>query len=371
MPDEPDAATVTRFGMMPDGRAIEAFCIVNRRGMKVTVLNYGATVQSIHVPDAEGRIENVSLGFSCLDDYVERSPYFGSVVGRFANRIAQGRFSLYGVQYQLPINDPPSCLHGGGSGFDKKVWNAHQIRRDDATGVRLTYSSPDGEEGFPGTLATEVTYWLLDDENTLRIDYRAETDMPTVVNLTNHTYFNLAGEGSGSILDHELQINSDFYLPVTNDLVPTGQLAPVAGTPMDFTSPRRIGEGIRSAGEQLVLCKGYDHNYVIRSTPTHPSLVSAARVVEPRSGRVLEVWTTEPSLDFYSGNFLDGSLVGPSGRTYRQGDAFALEPEHFSDSPNHPAFPSTVLTPGQVYETVTEFRFHLDEGRRPAAVNAS
>ena len=353
-----DTPVPASFGTLPDGRPVDAYRLANGVGMSVTVLTYGGVVQSLDVPDRHGTAANVVLGFSALEDYVLRSPYFGAIIGRFANRIADGRFELDGVNHQLPVNEPPTSVHGGDKGFDKQLWLARPCADAQWVGVRLTYVSADGEEGYPGTLRTEVTYRLSREACTLRVDYRASTDRPTVVNLTNHSYFNLAGEGSGSVLDHEVEIRADRYLPLTADLLPTGDLVPVADTPMDFRTPRAIGERIRSGHPQLVIARGYDHNYVLDRPGAAPGdVLLAARVRDPRSGRVLEVWTSEPGIDFYTGNFLDGSLVGTGGASYRQGDAFALEPEHFSNSPNMPRFPTTVLRPGQTYASTTEYRF--------------
>ncbi|QWZ08619.1 galactose mutarotase [Nocardioides panacis] len=294
--------------------------MTNDVGMTVDALTYGGVLLTVEVPDRRGDVRNVVLGLPTLADYVERSPYFGAVVGRFANRIADGTFAIDGTTYQVPVNDPPTSVHGGREGFDKKVWHASPVAEEAWVGVRLGYVSPDGEEGYPGALDTEVTYRLARDRATLRVDYRATTDRPTVVNLTNHTFFNLAGEGSGSVLDHVVQIAASRYLPLTDTLLPTGELAAVAGTPLDFRAPRTIGERIRSGFDQLVLARGYDHNFVLdRESVADGELAFAVRVTEPRCGRVLEVWTTEPGVDFYTGNFLDGSLVGPSGGTYRQG----------------------------------------------------
>jgi aldose 1-epimerase len=324
----------------------------------VELLTYGAIVHRIEVPDRAGRVLDVALGLPSLEDYVERSPYFGAVVGRFANRIADGRFTLDGTEYHVPVNEPPTSVHGGLEGFDKKLWHPEPVDEEDWLGVRLSYRSPDGEEGYPGNLSTEVTYRLARDRCSLRVDYTATTDRPTVVNLTNHSYLNLAGEGSGDVMDHVVEIAARHYLPLRSTLLPTGELAPVAGTPMDFTSPHSIGERIRDDFDQLVLARGYDHNYVLdRDGAQDGDLAFAARVTDRGSGRVLEVWTTEPGIDFYTGNFLDGSLVGRGGRTYRQGDGLALEPEHFSNSPNLPQFPSTVLRPGEHFRSATEYRF--------------
>jgi aldose 1-epimerase len=358
-----DEATPTAelFGTLPDGRVVDAYRLTNSCGMSATILTYGGVVQSVEVPDSRGETRNVVLGFARLDDYLLHSPYFGAVIGRFANRIADGSFELDGVVFTLPLNEPPTSLHGGKDGFDKKLWRARPFTTDaEWIGVRLTYVSPDGEEGYPGTLNTTVTYRLARQRNTLAVDYRATTDRPTVVNLTNHSYFNLAGEGSGSVLDHEVEIRASRYLPLGPGLVPTGELADVAGTPMDFRTPKPIGERIRSGFDQLALAQGYDHNYVVdRSDGSAGELVLASRIRDPKSGRALEVWTSEPGVDFYSGNFLDGSLVGTSGSTYRQSDAFAIEPEHFSNSPNTPQFASTRLDPGETYESHSEYRFSV------------
>jgi len=368
----PEVPTATLFGTLPDGRSVEAYRLTNRCGMSVTVLTYGGTLQAIDVPDARGERRNVALGFATLDGYLTGDHYFGAVIGRVASRIAGARFELDGTTYSLPPNDPPSSVHGGEKGFNTRLWAAQPSADPDSVAVRLEYVSADGEEGYPGTLATEVTYRLAAEENTLRFEYRATTDRPTVVNLTNHSYLNLLGEGSGSVLDHEVQLYADQYLPLDPQLIPTGELAPVAGTPLDFRTPHRIGERIRIGFAQLVVAQGYDHNYVV----THPagletSLVPAARVYEPVSGRTLEVWTTEPGLDVYTGNFLDGSLVGTGGATYRQSDGLAIEPEHFSNSPNTAHFPSVVLRPGEVYRSTTEFRFGAQQPGRRSTVDGT
>jgi aldose 1-epimerase len=345
------------YGALPGGGSIEHTTICNLTGMKVEILNYGATLKSIEVPDANDHVENVVLGFGDLDSYLTKSPYFGATIGRFANRIAQGQFVLDGVRYQLAVNEPPNNLHGGQVGFDKRLWSSTLISDTDSQGIQLGYHSPDGEEGFPGNLDAVVTYRVLHAQNTLTIDYQATTDKPTIVNLTNHSYFNLSGEGTGSIEDHLLEINADHYLPVNTALIPQGCALPVHHSPMDFTTPHPIGERLRDGTEQLVLATGYDHTYVLNRDQSPGDLSFAARVVDPKSGRTMEVWTTEPGLDFYCGNFLDASLTGPRGRAYRQGDGFALEPEHFSDAPNQPQFASTVLRPGEIYRSRTEFRF--------------
>jgi aldose 1-epimerase len=344
------------WGSTAEG-AVERWTLTNRHGMRVRILTYGGILQSIEVPDRRGRPANVTLGFDDLGDYVARSPYFGSITGRYANRIAGGTFTLDGVRYQLPRNDGPNSLHGGTVGFDKRIWRAAPFRHGASVGLVLRFTSPDGDQGYPGTLATTVTYTLTDG-GALRMDYRATTDRPTVVNLTNHAYFNLRGEGSGSIEDHELTILAGRYTPVDATLIPTGELARVAGTPMDFRRATAIGARIRDGFGQLVTGRGYDPNWVLDRRGA--GLEPAARLADPASGRVLTVLTTEPGLQFYSGNFLDGTLVGTGGRTYRQGDGLALETQHFPDSPNRAAFPSTVLRPGEVYRTTTVYQFGVD-----------
>ena len=357
--DAPDIPSIT-FGTI-GGEDVTLWTLTNAAGMEVKIMNYGGIVQSIRVPDRNGNFTNVALGFDNLGDYVEMNPYFGTITGRYANRIANGTFELEGETYTLPINNDPNTLHGGEMGFDKFIWDTIPVQTDEGIGLQMSRLSPDGEEGFPGNLEVTVTY-VLTENNELRIDYLATTDAPTVVNLTNHSYFNLAGEGSGNILDHELMLNADNYTPVDETLIPTGVIEPVADTPMDFTTDEEIGARIRNANfEQLLIGRGYDHNYVLnRPSPDDASLILAARVHEPTTGRTMTIQTTEPGIQFYSGNFLDGTLVGPSGQMYRQGDGFALETQHFPDSPNQPDFPSTTLMPGDEYVSTTIYGFAVD-----------
>lgn len=356
-----DAGTLskTSYGKTKEGVPIEQYTLQSAQGVTVKLINYGGIITEIHAPDTQGRLDNIVLGFSSLRDYEKfnGSIHFGSLIGRYANRIAGGRFELDGKTYSLPTNDGANTLHGGPDSFDSKVWKVKQIKKEHAVGVELTYVSPDGENGFPGTLTTHVTY-LLTDDNDLVIDYAATTDAATVVNLTNHSYFNLAGNGSGSIEDQIIQIAASRYTPTDKDSIPTGELAKVQGTPLDLRKPTPFGKHLRSSFPQLLLAHGYDHNYVLdNGGKKEPGF--AARVVDPLSGRVLEVYTTQPGLQLYTANWLNGGVVGSSGKTYRQSDAFALEAEHFPDSPNHPAFPTTVLKPGQTLREQTVYKFRV------------
>jgi len=346
------------FGLTREGVAVQLYILRNRHGLEAAITNYGGTVVRLVVPDRAGRFADVALGFITLSEYEAHASYFGCLIGRFGNRIAGGRFTLDGQTYALATNNAPGglpcALHGGLRGFDKRVWSATPLREPTRGGLRLEYLSPDGEEGYPGNLRTVVTYWLTD-ANELRLEYHATTDRATPVNLTNHLYFNLAGEGSPTVLDHELTLHADAYTPVGAGLIPTGEIAPVAGTPLDFTAPAAIGARIAAAHPQLAFGRGYDHNFVLRGRGPEPTL--AAIVTEPGSGRRMEVWTTEPGVQFYSGNFLNGTLRGKSGRPYPLRSGFCLETQHFPDSPNQPAFPSTILRPGQSYTSTTIYRF--------------
>src|SRR3954469_16594994 len=350
-----DGVTVTKapYGVLKDGTAIDQYTLANQRGMTVKIITYGGIVTEIDTPDRDGKIANVALGFDNLADYVAKSPYFGAIIGRYANRIAKGTFTLDGTTYHLPINNGVNSLHGGIMGFDKHVWSPTVV----PGGLKLSYTSVDGEEGYPGTMKVDVTYTLTN-KNELKIDYHATTDKATIINLTNHTYFNLAGEGSGDVFDQVLWLKAHNYTPVDATLIPTGEIAPVAGTPFDFTKPTAIGLRIREADPQIVIAQGYDHNFVIDRPAGDTSLMLISKAFDPASGRVLKTWTTEPGVQLYTGNFLDGTLVGPSHHTYRQGDAFTLETQHYPDSPNQPAFPSTVLRPGQTFTSTTIYAFN-------------
>ncbi|MEU5434949.1 aldose epimerase family protein [Streptomyces sp. NPDC020719] len=352
----PGRSTPTRtlFGTLADGTKVYLWTVTNG-GTRLKVLSYGGIVHSLEVPDRHGHLADIALGLDNLADYVAKSPYFGGLIGRYGNRIAGGRFTLDGHTYQLPLNDGVNSLHGGTQGFDKRMWHVEPFTHGSETGLVLSRISPDGEMGYPGTLKVRVVYTLTA-RGAWRIDYEATTDRATVVNLTNHTYFNLGGEGSGSVLDHTLELAAARYTPVGTGLIPTGELARVAGTPFDFRRTKEIGRDIRQGHPQLLYGKGIDHNWVLDKGITQ-SPEYALTLADPCSGRVMRMYTTEPGLQFYSGNFLDGTLVGPSGRTYRQGDALCLESQHFPDSPNRPAFPSTVLRPGRTYRSSTLHTF--------------
>jgi aldose 1-epimerase len=354
LPASPASVSRASFGTLPDGTHVELFTLRNATGMEVQVTNYGGIITSIKVPDRHGKFADVTLGHTTLEGYLQHSPYFGAIVGRYANRIGKAQFVLDGRTYKLAANDGPNTLHGGLKGFDKAVWQAEPFERPGERGIVFTHTSPAGDEGFPGALALHVTYTLTD-RNELMFDFQATTDAPTVVNLTQHAYFNLAGEGSGDVLGHVLTLNADRYTPVDATLIPSGELASVQGTPLDFRTPTAIGARIEADHPQLKLGKGYDHNYVLNRRGTE--LVLAARVEEPGSGRVLEVHTTEPGVQLYTGNFLDGSFTAKSGHVYGRRSGFCLETQHFPDSPNQPAFPSTTLRPGEEFRSRTVYTF--------------
>lgn len=333
---------------------MDIYTLTNKNGASAQITNYGGIVVALNVPDQSGRLGDVVLGFDNLEEYLKVHPFFGALVGRYGNRIANGKFSLHGVEYTLAQNDGPNSLHGGLKGFDKVFWDAKPLDTPNGPALELTYLSQDGEEGYPGNLLVKVTYTLTHN-NELKIDYSATTDKDTVINLTHHSYFNLTGAGKGDILAHELMIKADKFTPVNANMIPTGELRPVVGTPFDFTHPTPIGLRLNQADEQLKFGGGYDHTWVLNSQDG--SLALAARVSEPTSGRIMELWTTEPGVQFYSGNFLDGSIIGKGGRAYQYRFALCLETQHFPDSPNHPEFPSTILRAGQTYTSTTVYKF--------------
>src|SRR5579871_1602342 len=336
-----------------DGRPVTLYTLTNAHGVEVRAMNYGGIIVSLRVPDRKGELADIVLGHEDLKGYTPNPPYFGVIVGRYANRIANGRFTLDGKTYNLRKNDGPNTLHGGVTRtFDKVVWDAEPLKG--GMGVAFTYLSKDGEEGFPGNLKVKVTY-TLNDDNYLILDYEATTDKATPINVSQHSYFNLKGEGNGDILDHEIMINADRFTPVDKNLIPTGELRPLKGTPFDFTKSTRIGSRIDDNYEQLTLGHGYDHNFVINRKGAGMTL--AARVYEPTTGRVLEVSTTQPAVQFYTGNFLDGSVTGKSGHVYKRRNGLCLETQHYPDSPNHPDFPNTILKPGEKFHQTTAFKF--------------
>ena len=353
--------TVSSFGQTQDGQAVELYTLTNRNGLSADIMTYGGTVVRLMAPDRNGQLGDVLLGFDNITDYENKSPYFGCIVGRYGNRIADGEFSLDGQTYTLAVNNADenvnAHLHGGDKGYDKVVWKAKPVIEGQNPGLVLWYTSPDGDEGYPGTLKMKVTYFLTDN-NELTIHYQATSDQATPINLTNHMYFNLQGEGIGDINGHFLTLNADHFTPVDIGLIPTGEIAPVAGTPMDFTSPRAIGERNNADHDQIRFGGGYDHNWVLNKTYGEMSL--AGEVYEPTTGRVMTVMTEEPGIQFYGGNFLemDGVVrVGKSGVTYQHRTGFCLETQHYPDSPNQPNFPSTILRPGETYDTTTIYRF--------------
>jgi aldose 1-epimerase len=349
------------FGTLPDGAQVSQFTLTNAAGMIVKILDFGGIITQIHVPDRAGRFADVALGFDTLEPYLKDSPYFGALIGRYGNRIAKGRFTLDGKTYQLPVNNGENHLHGGEPGFDKVLW---QAAIEDGALV-LRYASVDGEQGYPGKLDVTVRYTLGED-NAIVVRFHAVTDQPTPVNLTQHSYFNLHGvagaDGTdGDILDHVLTIDADRFVPIDTGAIPLGGLAPVTGTPFDFRQPRAIGERIEQPDKQLRHGIGYDHCWVLNRSPGSRELQRAAHVLEPASGRVLELWTQEPGVQFYSGNFLDSSLTGKGGRQYEFRSGLCLEPEHFPDSPNQPDYPGTILRPGEIYATESRFVFSVEK----------
>ncbi len=361
-PKQPDIGAIASmkhdvqpFGKTHDGHEVKVHTLTNLHGIRVRLIDYGATLISVETPDKSGKNANIMLGFPTLEGYLQRHPFFGSTVGRYANRIAGGKFTLDGKTYTLATNNGPNHLHGGLKGFDTVLWKPEPVSGPDFVGVKFSYTSPDGDEGYPGKLDVTVTF-TLSNVNALRMDYTATTDKPTVVNLTNHAYWNLAGAGSGNILGHELTIAADKYLPIDDTSIPTGEPAPVKGTPLDFTSPHTIGERIGELKKDPHKTKGYDHCFVLRGQ--QGKLELAARVKEPTSGRVMEVYTTEPGVQLYCANFLDG---GPGAGGFKQHEAFCLETQHYPDSPNKPEFPSTVLRPGETYRSTTEHRFSVEK----------
>lgn len=344
------------WGTTNNRKHVELFTLENKNGLEAKITSYGGIIVSLKTPDKNGVMGDVVLGFDNLADYETRSPYFGAITGRYANRIANGKFTLDGKEYRLALNDGPNSLHGGHVGFDKQVWKVKKIYHSNEVGLELTRTSADGEEGYPGTLKCMVTYFLTNDDE-LKIEYRATTDKATVVNLTNHTYFNLAGEGSGTILDHQAMIHSKHFTPTDDSLIPTGELRPVADTPLDFTELHRIGDRIGLNYPPLKQAIGYDHNFILTDSA---GMKCAAKVFEPKSGRALEMETTEPAMQFYTGNQMKRLTGCKHGHTYDFRSGFCLEAQHSPDSPNHPQFPSTVLRPGEIYTQTTIYKFSVE-----------
>lgn len=342
------------FGKTADGQPADLYTLTNANGLIAKITNYGGIITELHVPDRNGKLGDVVLGFDNLDSYLKGHPFFGAIAGRYANRIGKARFTLGGVEYKLAANNGENTLHGGRKGFDKYVWQAREVPAKNGVALELKHVSPDGDEGFPGELTATVVYTLTND-NKLRLDYTATTTKDTVINLTNHSYFNLAGQGSGDILNHEIQINADRYTPTDAGMIPTGELRSVKGTPFDFTKPMTIGARVNADDQDLKQGKGYDHNFVLNGQAG--MLRQAVIVREPTSGRVMEVWTTEPGVQLYISNFLDGSLTGKGGKVYKHRYGFCLETQHFPDSPNKPNFPSTTLKKGARYQSTTVFAF--------------
>ena len=346
------------FGRLDDGRQVRLFTLTNAADIRVQIMDLGATIVRLNVPDRFGAMGDITLGFDNPQQYLDESPYFGAIVGRYANRIARGRFSLDGADYTLAVNNGPNALHGGMVGFDKRLWQASLMSNETSSSITFALASEDGDEGYPGTLEVAVTY-MLDDENRLTVDYHATTDRATVINLSQHAYFNLNGHDSGANTSHELMLNADYYTPVDATLIPTGEISPVAATPMDFRVAKPIGRDIDAAFEQLQFGGGFDHNWVLNKSGTTDEPRLAAAVYAPDSGRTLHIYTDQPGLQFYAGNFLDGSLVGKQGAIYQRRQGFCLETQHYPDSPNQPTFPSTVLRLGETYKTTTVFAFGI------------
>jgi aldose 1-epimerase len=348
------SVTSTPHGVLPDGRAVEAFTLTNQNGVALTAITYGGIVTTLRTPDRTGTLGDIVLGYDSLAGYLRTTPYFGAIVGRYGNRIAKGRFTVDGAKYQLARNNGPNALHGGLAGFDKVLWHGAPWDSAGKVGVVFTYTAKDGEEGYPGELTARVTYTLTDADE-FAIDYHATTTKATPINLTQHTYFNLAGDGSGTILGQQIAIDADTITPVDSTLIPTGAMMPVAGTPFDFRTPTAIGARINEPHEQLKRGGGYDHNFVLTRPAT--GMAHAARVIDTVSGRTLDVSTTEPGIQFYTGNFLDGTITGKAGHVYERRTGFCLETQHFPDSPNQASFPSTILRPGGEYRSRTVYTF--------------
>jgi aldose 1-epimerase len=342
------------YGKMPDGTPVDLYVLTNANGMEAGLITYGGALRSLTAPDRHGAYADVVLGMDTLDGYRAQTAWFGALIGRYGNRIGGAKFALEGKTYKLPANDGPNTLHGGSHGFGKQVWQAREVASAEGPAIEFNYVSKDGEEGFPGTLTTKVVYTLTN-KNELKIDYTATTDKPTVVNLTNHAYFNLKGAGEGDILDHQVMLDASRFTPVDATLIPTGELRAVKGTPFDFTKSTDIGASIGSDDQQIKFGMGYDHNWILDKNAA--TLTKAAEVYEPKTGRVMQVWTTEPALQFYTGNFLDGKLPGKGGKVYPHRGGFCMETQHYPDSPNKPAFPSTELKPGATYHTTTVYSF--------------
>ncbi len=355
--------TKTAFGTLPTGEEINLFTLTNSNGLEVSIMNYGGRIVTLKTPDREGKFDDLVLGFDTLDGYIHKNPYFGALVGRYANRIAGASFVLDGKTFSVPMNDGPNSLHGGTKGFDKVVWTAREVHDGENAHLELSHRSPDGENGYPGTLDVQVSYELTD-ENELRIGYRAGTDKKTVINLTNHSYFDLSGQGERNVLDHVVTVNADYFTPINQHLIPTGEFQGVEDTPFDFRSPTVVGARIDDKNEQLKLALGYDHNFVLNRALLNGSggdLTFAARALHPKTGRVLEVSTTQPGIQFYTGNHLDGSVKGKGDATYPFRSGLCFETQHFPDSPNQPNFPSTELNPQEEYQSSTVFRFSVDQ----------